>query len=507
MKLSLALTVSIAIAVSFSSAQAQVNPEAFGLYNDAFRFSQTRHNGSARIQGIGGAQVALGGDLSSAMSNPAGLGFFNKSEFSFSPSLNFHSRDAAFGERIVGTESENFNFNQLGIVFHTPLDEDSDLKGLSFAISLNRINDFKEEITYDSQDLIVESSIIDFFRSQAEGITPQNLNGLTVLGFDTYLIDLIPDTNNQYFSIVDGFPRHQETIKRSGAQYQWSFAAGANYQDRLHFGGNIGFTTLNYRETKSYLENDFVLLDNQGEVVGSDNVINDLFLDEQLDMDGIGVNATFGLIYRPVRFATFGLAYSSPTWYAINEEITSDLEVNYNNYFYPEGDTLLGNLPVLGPLVISNYTLRTPSKVNLGAAFFLGKSGFITGDVEFVNYGNANLSSNDFSVNADNQTISNLYNQVVNFRLGTEWRLQNFRFRGGVAHWADPIDADNIDNSQTNLSLGLGYRNKKFFADFAVISSMTKEVYNPYFLPGGSEPTINIDKTSTNAVVTLGFNF
>jgi hypothetical protein len=55
----------------------------------ALLFSRIRAGGSARIQSMGGAQVSLGGDYSSASSNPAGLGFFNRSEFTVTPAINF----------------------------------------------------------------------------------------------------------------------------------------------------------------------------------------------------------------------------------------------------------------------------------------------------------------------------------------------------------------------------------------------------------------------------------
>lgn len=60
-------------------------------FEDAYRFSNTNYGmgSTARMQAIGGAQIALGGDISSAVSNPAGLGFFNKSVFVVTPS-GFH---------------------------------------------------------------------------------------------------------------------------------------------------------------------------------------------------------------------------------------------------------------------------------------------------------------------------------------------------------------------------------------------------------------------------------
>jgi hypothetical protein len=47
-------------------------------------FSQTAPSGSARFQALGGNHSALGADISSNSSNPAGLGFYTRSEFSIS---------------------------------------------------------------------------------------------------------------------------------------------------------------------------------------------------------------------------------------------------------------------------------------------------------------------------------------------------------------------------------------------------------------------------------------
>ena len=66
---------------NFAAASAQDYTES------ALMFARTKPAGSARILGLGGSQTALGGDYSSALSNPAGLGMFNRSEFTFSLGL------------------------------------------------------------------------------------------------------------------------------------------------------------------------------------------------------------------------------------------------------------------------------------------------------------------------------------------------------------------------------------------------------------------------------------
>ena len=66
-------------------------------YADLARImSQQDVNGTARIQGIGGARTALGGDISAISGNPAGLGFYNSSEFSISPGFLYTSNTSNY---------------------------------------------------------------------------------------------------------------------------------------------------------------------------------------------------------------------------------------------------------------------------------------------------------------------------------------------------------------------------------------------------------------------------
>ena len=49
---------------------------------DALRYSTFQTGNTSRIKAIGGAGTAVGGDLSSIGGNPAGIGFFTRSEAS-----------------------------------------------------------------------------------------------------------------------------------------------------------------------------------------------------------------------------------------------------------------------------------------------------------------------------------------------------------------------------------------------------------------------------------------
>ncbi|MEQ8560818.1 MAG: hypothetical protein RID18_04855, partial [Cytophagales bacterium] len=80
----------------FQNVQAQIDPNSIGYYQDALRFSSTDRGGTARLQGLAGSGVALGGDLSSVIINPAGLGFYNRSVLSITPQISFRDNTASF---------------------------------------------------------------------------------------------------------------------------------------------------------------------------------------------------------------------------------------------------------------------------------------------------------------------------------------------------------------------------------------------------------------------------
>ncbi|HBI87770.1 MAG TPA: transporter, partial [Sphingobacterium sp.] len=76
--------------------------------------------GTARFKAMGNASTALGGDISSITSNPAGLGYFNQSDVSVTARyLNNKNKTDYFGQN-SNSSKNNFNLDNAGIVFHLP---------------------------------------------------------------------------------------------------------------------------------------------------------------------------------------------------------------------------------------------------------------------------------------------------------------------------------------------------------------------------------------------------
>ncbi len=477
-----------------------------GYDSDALLVSQTTAFGStARVQGIGGTQVSLGGDLSVAGSNPAGLGFFNRSVFSLTPSLNFHNTEGIYDGNVITSFQPNFNMPNLGVVINHNVGDYSNqkFKGGSFAISATRINDFNQQYSYSG--VSSQTSIADSFLEIAGTTAEDDLPELAYGAWKTYLIS--PEINNSneitgYSTFAGTEPTQSETVTTSGGQNQLNFSWGGNYNDQLYFGGGLGIQTLRYKRERYYTENEFFYS-------GSEKPVNQITMRDELTLDGTGINATIGVIARPVNFITVGLAYTSPTYFAMTSEYGFDLTADYNNFQYDD-ETVLGTESHQSPITVSNYTIKTPSKVALGGSVFVGKQGFISADIEFVDYGSMLLQSNDFEldVSNDNQKILRDYASVFNYKVGGEYRLDDLRFRVGYAYFGDPYKDGDMDRSRSNVTFGAGLRQRDFFLDFAVVRTFYNERYSPYIMDNvADQPFVQVKNNNTSVSATLGFNF
>lgn len=513
MKGTIKILLSLAFVCYSVISKAQQGP--FGYYKDALLFGQTNTalGSTARIQAIGGAQTALGGDLSSIASNPAGLGFFNRSVFTITPSMDFSTLDSEYripDQGFVGSSEEsfrnNFNFSNIGTVINfTKGDYTNDkFKGGSLGISLSRVNSFHLDRNYEGVNDY--NSIIDSFLANASGVPSGELGGFEQGAFEQYLIN--PQSDGSYDSFVLGFPIQSESIRERGSHYQMNVAWGGNYDDRLYFGGGIGGQILNYRIRRQYEEFDFVVFDNQGNGT-PDDFLNSISIVDELDIRGAGINFNVGAIVRPVDFMTIGISYVSPTFLSLDEENFFDLGANWadGTEVVEGGDTIdiSGLEPFRSDLLVSQYNLRTPSKLSVGTALFVGKTGFLTGDIELVDYANASINTSDFSESADNDLIENSYTSVVNVRVGGEYRIDNFRLRAGYAFYPSPYKDSDLQE-RTSLTFGFGYRTSDYFLDFAVVDSEQTVLYSPYEV-GPNQPVVFSDVRNTSVAVTFGLTF
>jgi hypothetical protein len=498
------------VLLNFSVAFAQDYSET------ALLFSRTRPGGSARIQGLGGAQVALGGDYSSGLSNPAGLGMFNRSEFTFSPALTSNTTlTNYFGNRTDDNRTV-FNIPGLSLVWHMPK-EDGAFLGGSFAITFNRVNDFNRSTLYSAGN--DQNSVVDYFIDQAFGETTdqfriiEDQNGNEVVGrhyntptglaYHNYLIGPWSSHPNggpddQYFTDV-GYPQtQQEETLVKGASNQWTFSYGANIEDKFFFGGGVGVASIRYKSQKIFSE----LYDNP-------DTIQSMVLNENLEVRGSGVNLTLGAIVRPADFIQVGISYVTPTFYSFTETYEASMNSDWSNFDY-HGIEIVNHESASTDLVTSDYNLTTPSKFSAGVAL-LSKFGFLTGDIELTNYAKTKYTSDTPGISyvPENQDIRELFRSVLNYRIGAEYRFDIYRIRVGYGNQGNTYQGVlGPGNKIISLSAGAGIRTKTFYIDFALVHRRSNWYpYQPYTFFDGSGPVVNLKDHSMTGMITVGFPF
>lgn len=273
---------------------------------------------------------------------------------------------------------------------------------------------------------------------------------------------------------------------------EWVITMGGNYNDKLYIGATLGFPFLKYSDETSYKE-----------VALASDIAFDQFrqftYNENLTTEGSGFNFKFGLIFKPVDFIRIGAAIHTPTYfYDMKDTYTSSVKSKFDNGDVYQEDSPEGKY---------NYKLTTPMRAIGSLAFIIGKIGLISADYEFVDYSEARFRSGDAGVYFDvNDAIMNKYTSASNIRLGTEWRVNQFNFRGGYAMYGNPFKSGYYDASRTSYTVGLGIKDVDYFLDFAYVLTQGKEDYYLY----GTNVPLNPAKntlTSSTFIMTLGFRF
>src|SRR5688572_884577 len=174
---------------------------------DALRYSQSMFGSTARSFSMGGAFGALGADYSSMASNPAGLGVYRRSEFSFSMGFANRNSESDFLNRQYDENRFSSDLPNLGMVFAFPKKREKGLKQFAFALGYHRTANFNSTSFYSGKNR--DNSMLDSFIEdvrQYGGATSDDLYYDFAydahLAYQTYLLN--PDTIevNQYISVI-----------------------------------------------------------------------------------------------------------------------------------------------------------------------------------------------------------------------------------------------------------------------------------------------------------------
>jgi len=488
-----------------------------GVYaGDALRFSRTDYGSSARFKGLGGAQISLGGDISSIGGNPAGLGMFTRSEFSVTPEFNNIQSNANFLNQNTKSTKNQFNLNQAAVVWYSPVvkPKGSDLnKGvLSFVWGLgyNRNNDFYANYDYSGRNS--SSSIANSFAERANGYTSDNLDPTSAAAYQGYLIDNTARGNTQYKALTTAPNTQTQSEIRQGSTSEFNFAGGMNISNKLYFGASIGFVDVRYTSDKLYTESGTVTESILPELPSTGNPTPSAppAIGETYDAayrtyqstSGSGINARLGMIYKPIDVVRIGATFQSPTWMNVDDNYSEILDTRFSG-----GNAFSGNQINYDV----SYNLRTPYKGSLGASVIIAKNALLSADVDYVDYSTTKFSeSNGYTgIVADNNAyIREFYTHAFNYRVGGEYRIDQFSLRAGYGVNGSPMknDDDNVFKVKS-YSGGIGYRFTAFYLDAAYQRTETTNTFSPYELNDYSEPIATSKVKRNNLFLTLGVKF
>ena len=473
---------------------------------DGMRFANDMQFGTARFAALGGAMGALGGDFSAINVNPAGSAIFATSQFGATLlSTNTRNKNNYFGQN-KNTNSTNTDVNQAGGVWVFEDTESSAVSKITFAMNYEKTNNLTNSIaTFGNNPT---NSIANYFLSYANGVPVSVLTNNSFgklnyreqqafLGFEGFLINPRTGNPSQYDSNITGNGNfyQENTITSMGYNGKINFNLGASIKDKYFFGVNINGHFVDYTRNSSFYED---YADSPGHLQNTG--VQSLRFNNSLYTYGSGVSFQLGAIAKVTKDFRVGLAYDSPTWYNLNDELLQTLQIGcvdcgtQPNSFFADPD-----LRVIYP----TYQLRTPGKTTASMAYIFGKKGLISIDVANKNYNNTQFQPKNDYTRTNAEMAGTFRANTTEIRTGAEYRIKQFSLRGGYRFEQSPyLDGTTIGNLNS-YSGGLGYSFGDIKLDLSYTTTRRKSQYQ--FFSQGFTDRANINSRFDNIALTLLF--
>lgn len=526
---------------------------------DAAKLAERDLNGTARFVGMGGAMGALGGDISTMGTNPAGIGIYRSNDIMTSFSYSAYGTESKYLGQTFNNDKNQWSFDNIGFVFASKIGNQTALRFVNFGFNYKRSKSLYKNMTMGG----LLGAVDDIFVSQVNQMGQQatddvwynkenyNFNGaeaygnnrlgwLGIMGYQGYLTNAMrKDGYDRYDPIVpDEVDAYFNSNERGGIS-QFDFNVAFNVNDRVYFGLTLGAYDVNYKKTTLYDED---YGNGEGYELSSFNRIK-----------GSGVDVKFGAIIRPFESSPFriGLAIHTPTFYNLTYEngasMTSDIflkDVQDGDSKFKVRDDTPGPDAVTtresfdangGRRIEQDFRLSTPWRFNASLGYTVGTSLALGAEYEYEDYSSMKFKYPEGDEMIDqNSTIKNFMKGVHTFRIGAEYKvIPEIAFRLGYNYSSTAFKVDDaykwipanstltdtdFANSQShnNFTLGIGYRGKAFYADLAYQYSVYKEDFFPFYndfetSPGYWQPVTpqatKVTNTRSQVLLTLGMRF
>lgn len=501
-------------------------------------------NGTARYVGMGGAMDALGADLSTISTNPAGIGLFRSSQ----AKVSFGMVSQQGAEDFLGAQKNNMSFDQAGFVW---------------AIRTSKRSFVNVAFNY------TKSANFDFILSAAGKLDKASQNKLSYLKGAAGLFELDTDNSGNMWgwqgndksdlyntadylyynafltskaqdgSLSYGYndaSAYQFGRAHTGYVGQYDINLSGNANDRFYWGFTVGISDVHYNAESQYTEN---ILNASNQDAGT------LTMNDTRRITGTGYDIKAGVIFRPVETSPFriGLSVATPTFYDLTSYSNTTLENGTKFGAYDHGNYETSY----------DFRLNTPWRFGLSAGTTVGDYLAVGAGYEYADYASldtrikdggyyddwGNYSETSSSDKAMNSATKKTLKGVSTLKIGAEFRPDpSIAVRLGY-NYVSPMyrsDAEkgtlvsSISNAYTSttdytnwkatnrITAGLGWTLERFTVDVAYQYQQTNGTFYPFAGFEAKDPSTNevltnyadgvkVKNQRHQVMLTLGYRF
>lgn len=525
---------------------------------DGVKIADKDLNGTARFVGMGGAMGALGGDITTMGTNPAGIGIYRSNDVMTSFSYSAYGMESKYEGQKSTIDKNRWSFDNIGVVFATKIGNQTPLRYVNFGFNYKRSKSFYKNMSMSGMMGVVENPSnpgSPYYVSQTNSMALQatdaeryvwdnsrqhldfdNTNRifsdpdagwLGALGYQGGLTerDRIDNEPDLYVPFLPVEPSSVFNSREKGGIDQYDFNVSFNINDRVYLGLTIGAYDVDYDKYSGYDESY-----KRGEGYSLESYNN---------ISGSGFDVKMGLILRPFEYSPFriGFAVHTPTFYKLTYSTSAIVTKDYRDAKTDELKRIIVDTYDYVGDMKRDYRLVTPWKYNVSLGYTVGTSLALGAEYEYEDYSTMKFkySSNDGGgdMEFENAEVKNCLKGEHTFRIGAEYKvIPEFAFRLGY-NYSSAVFRDEAvkyipsnslitdtdfsnKRSQSNYTLGIGYRGKMFYADLAYQLSTYKENFYPFYnefeLTQGewtmvTPPATKVTNTRSQVLLTVGMRF
>ena len=520
-------------------------------------------NGTARYVGMGGAMEALGADITTMGTNPAGIGMFRRSAASVSfgmitqneansfanadkTNMSFDQAGFVYSMRSGRHSYVNFgfnynkskNFNQIlsaaGKLNNASQNKLSGLKNYNGVYQLKSKNGTlsSEHATFNQLDYLYSNVILGDRNSI---LADQNGN---MIGDGTYGFLVRPTVNSDgsttydptYYNATD----YQFSRGNTGYIGQYDFNISGNANDRIYWGVSFGLYDVHYNNESLYKEN----------IVDGGTGIGSVAVNDVRQITGTGFDAKLGIIVRPVEESPFrvGLYTHTPTWYDLRTanytRLDNNLNKNYGAHDYGENSESY------------DFKFYTPWRFGVSLGHTVGNYLAIGATYEYADYSSCDIRINDGGTYdywgnyyeeshrdaAMKESIKQVLKGVSTLKVGVEYKPEkSISLRLGYNYVAPMYNANGYKDgtissygsfyssstdytnwkATNRITAGIGYTYNKLSIDLAYQYSQTDGEFYPFISYKDKDNAsydnicnaVNVSNKRNQLLLTLGYKF